>query len=74
MEQKSQSRTQRVPIKHDFRTLRVFLFPILFVIFMDRVSRHSHGEEGVWFGNLRVASLLFEDDVVLLASSIQDFQ
>jgi len=47
---------------------------ILFVIFMDRISRLSHREEGVWFGNLRVASLFFADDVVLLASSSQYLQ
>jgi len=39
---------------------------------MDRISKRSLGEEGVWFGNLRVASLLFVDNVVLLASSSQD--
>ena len=42
--------------------------PILFVVFMDRIWKCSWGEEGVWFGNLRVTSLLFADDVVLLAS------
>ena len=47
--------------------------PILFVIIMDRISRRSRGEEGVWFGNLRIASMLF-DDVVLLASSSHDLQ
>jgi len=41
--------------------------PILFVVFMDRIWRRSRGEEGVWFGNLRV-------DVVLLASSSHDLQ
>jgi len=47
---------------------------ILFVIFMDRISRRSRGEEGVWFGNIRVAPLPFADDVVLLASSSQGLQ
>ena len=32
----------------------------------------SRGEEGVWFGRLWVTSLLFADDVVLLASSSHD--
>ena len=44
------------------------------MIFIDRISRLSHGEDGVWFGNLSTASLLFADDVVLLASSSQDLQ
>ena len=41
---------------------------------MKRISRHIRGEKGIWFGNLRVSSLLFADDVVLLASSSQDLQ
>ncbi|TWW52999.1 R2DM Retrovirus-related Pol polyprotein from type II retrotransposable element, partial [Takifugu flavidus] len=50
------------------------LSPILFIIFMDRISRCSHGVEGVRFGDLRIRSLLFADDVVLLASSARDLQ
>ncbi|TWW77032.1 R2DM Retrovirus-related Pol polyprotein from type II retrotransposable element [Takifugu flavidus] len=50
------------------------LSPILFITFMDRISRCSHGVEGVWFGDLRIESLLFADDVVLLASSACDLQ
>ena len=50
------------------------LSPILFVIFMDRISRRSRGEESVRFGDLRLASLLFADDVVLLATSDHDLQ
>ena len=50
------------------------LSPILFVIFMDRISRRSRGEESVRFGDLRIASLLFADDVVLLATSDRDLQ
>ncbi|KAI3359028.1 hypothetical protein L3Q82_015427 [Scortum barcoo] len=34
----------------------------------------ARGLEGVWFGNHRISSLLFADDVVLLASSSQDLQ
>ena len=45
------------------------LSPILFVIFMDRISRRSRGGEGLQFGGLRIASLLFADDVVLMAPS-----
>ncbi|KAL7851912.1 hypothetical protein SRHO_G00176970 [Serrasalmus rhombeus] len=36
---------------------------------MDRVSGRSRGQEGIMCGGWRVASLLFEDDVVLLAES-----
>ena len=46
----------------------------LFVIFMDRISRRSQGEGGIRLGELRVASLLFADDVVLMAPSVQDLQ
>ncbi|KAL6482070.1 hypothetical protein MHYP_G00101500 [Metynnis hypsauchen] len=42
---------------------------LLFVIFMDRVSRRSRGQEGIMCGGRKVASLLFADDVVLLAES-----
>ncbi|TWW62347.1 R2DM Retrovirus-related Pol polyprotein from type II retrotransposable element [Takifugu flavidus] len=47
---------------------------ILFIIFMDRISRCSHGVEGFQFGDLRIGSLLFADDVVLLSSSACDLQ
>ena len=50
------------------------LSPILFIIFMDRISRRSQGIEGVQFGDLRIGSLIFADDVVLLASSDRDLQ
>nr|XP_049580440.1 charged multivesicular body protein 1a isoform X2 [Syngnathus scovelli] len=50
------------------------LSPNLFIIFMDRISRRSRGVEGVRFGDLSIASLLFADDVVLLASSGRDLQ
>ncbi|KAI3363989.1 hypothetical protein L3Q82_001584 [Scortum barcoo] len=51
------------------------LSPVLFIIFMDRISRRSQGPEGVRFGNHRISSLLFmQDDVVLMASSGQDLQ
>ncbi|KAI3369726.1 hypothetical protein L3Q82_024569 [Scortum barcoo] len=39
-----------------------------------QISRRSQGPEGVQFGNHRISSLLFADDVVLLASSNQDLQ
>ncbi|KAK3565397.1 hypothetical protein QTP86_007934 [Hemibagrus guttatus] len=41
---------------------------------MDRISRRSQGLEGVRFGNHRISSLIFADDVVLLASSGLDLQ
>ncbi|KAI3357939.1 hypothetical protein L3Q82_016326 [Scortum barcoo] len=48
---------------------------------LDRISRRSQGPEGVRlegvgtrFGNHRISSLLFADDVVLMASSSQDLQ
>jgi len=45
------------------------LSPVLFIIFMDRTSRRSQGLEGVRFGDHTISSLLFVDDVVVLASS-----
>ncbi|XP_058616632.1 uncharacterized protein LOC131530397 [Onychostoma macrolepis] len=48
------------------------LYSVLFIIFMDRISRRSQGLEDVWFGDLTISSLLFADDVVLLAPSDQD--
>ncbi|KAI3369442.1 hypothetical protein L3Q82_007488 [Scortum barcoo] len=39
-----------------------------------QISRRSQGPEGVRFGNHRISSLLFADDVVLMASSGQDLQ
>lgn len=39
---------------------------ILFVPFKDRISRHSQAEENVQVGTLRIASLLFTHDMVLL--------
>ena len=41
---------------------------------MDRLSRCSRAAEGVGFGGLRIPSLLFADDVVLLSSSNSDLQ
>lgn len=46
--------------------------PIL--IFMDGLSRHRQGEENVRVWNLRIASTLFADDLVLLAFSIRGLQ
>ncbi|KAK3571508.1 hypothetical protein QTP86_012854 [Hemibagrus guttatus] len=41
---------------------------------MDRISRRSQGLEGVRFGDHRISSLIFADDVVLLASLGLDLQ
>ncbi|KAK0146656.1 putative uncharacterized transposon-derived protein F52C9.6 [Merluccius polli] len=43
-------------------------------VWWRRISRHSQGVEGVRFGDLRIGSLLFADDVVLMASSDRDLQ
>ena len=48
------------------------LSSVLFIIFMDRISRHSQATEGVMFVGLQIPSLLFIDDVVPLASSNSD--
>ncbi|KAI3370787.1 hypothetical protein L3Q82_007322 [Scortum barcoo] len=37
-------------------------------------QQRSQRPEGVWFGNHRISSILFADDVVLLASLNQDLQ
>ncbi|KAK3518458.1 hypothetical protein QTP70_000645 [Hemibagrus guttatus] len=50
------------------------LSPVLFIVFMDRISRRSQGLEGVRFGDHRISSLIFADDVVLLAPSGLDLQ
>ena len=50
------------------------LLSVLFIIFMGRISRCSQAAEGVGFGGPRILSLLFANDVVLLASSNSDLQ
>ncbi|KAK3530440.1 hypothetical protein QTP86_024352 [Hemibagrus guttatus] len=50
------------------------LSPVLFIVFMDRIYRRSQGLEGVRFGDHRISSLIFADDVVLLAPSSLDLQ
>ncbi|KAK3573216.1 hypothetical protein QTP86_015137, partial [Hemibagrus guttatus] len=50
------------------------LSPVLFIVFMDRISRRSQGLEGIQFGDHRISSLIFADDVVLLALSSLDLQ
>ena len=43
-----------------------------FVVLMGWNSRHSWEEKGIWLGNIRVSSLLFADDVVMMVSSSHD--
>ena len=50
------------------------MLPVLLIIFMDRISSCSQAVEGVKFGGLWIGSLLFADDVVMLASSNRDLQ
>ncbi|KAK3541730.1 hypothetical protein QTP86_002114 [Hemibagrus guttatus] len=50
------------------------LSPVLFIVFMDRISRRSQGLEGVRFGDHRISLLIFADDFVLLAPSSLDLQ
>ncbi|KAK3534027.1 hypothetical protein QTP86_000639 [Hemibagrus guttatus] len=50
------------------------LSPVLFIVFMDRISRRSQGLEGVGFGDHRISLLIFADDVVLLVPSSLDLQ
>ncbi|KAK3526552.1 hypothetical protein QTP70_030692 [Hemibagrus guttatus] len=50
------------------------LSPVLFIVFMDRISRRSQGLEGVRFGDHSISSLIFADDVVLLAPLSLDLQ
>ncbi|XP_023284603.1 receptor-type tyrosine-protein phosphatase F-like [Seriola lalandi dorsalis] len=50
------------------------LSPVLFITFMDGISRRSRVVDGLGFGGRRISSLLFVDDVVLLASSSADLQ
>ena len=50
------------------------LSPLLFTIFMDRISRRSTTPDCVTMGNARVESLLFADDIARLASSGAELQ
>lgn len=50
------------------------LSPVLFITFVDRISRVGQGPEGVWFGSHWISSLLFTDDFVLVDPLDQDLQ
>lgn len=41
-------------------------------IFMDRISRHSHGAGRGEFSGVKITTLLFADDVALMAPSACD--
>ncbi|XP_045895451.1 NLR family CARD domain-containing protein 3-like, partial [Micropterus dolomieu] len=51
------------------RVPREILYEVL-----RKISRHSRGGEGFRFGGLEISSLLFADDVVMMASSAQHHQ
>ncbi|CAF4995061.1 unnamed protein product, partial [Rotaria sp. Silwood1] len=50
------------------------LSPLLFMVFMDKISRTSTNPACVEIGDVKVDSLLFADDVVRLAASANDLQ
>jgi exonuclease III len=50
------------------------LSPLLFTVFMDRISRRSQGSEGISIGDARASNLLFADDVAKLATTRTDLQ
>ena len=47
---------------------------VLFITFMDRISEHSKVAEGVRLSGLRILSLLFGDNGILLALLNSDLQ
>lgn len=50
-------------------TWKILHDTVLFIVFMEIISRHSHVTESSHFGDLWISSLLFAGDVGLLASS-----
>ncbi|TWW62327.1 R2DM Retrovirus-related Pol polyprotein from type II retrotransposable element [Takifugu flavidus] len=78
--QRSRSLVRIAGCKSDLFPVRVGLrqgcplSPVLFITFIDRISRRSWVVEGVEFGGQKISSLLFADDVVLLAPSNRDLQ
>ena len=47
---------------------------ILFITFTDRTSWCSQGAEEFWFGDVKMSSPLFADEVVLLTATGGDLQ
>ncbi len=50
------------------------LSPLLFIVFMDKISRISDNPAGIEIGNVKVDSLLFADDVARLSTSEEGLQ
>lgn len=72
------SKSYPSPVRLQYVGLRqgCLLSSVLFIIFMDRISRRSQGLKGVWFilAFCRGSSLLFAEEAVPLASLNKDFQ
>ena len=71
------SRSDLFPVRVGLKSSEPSRCPLsltVFITFMDRISRHRQGAEGVRFGNLRIGSLLFAGNVVSLAPSVHDLQ
>ena len=50
------------------------LFPLLFIIYMDKIDKDSSFSSGVTFGECNARRLLFADDLALFSSNKSDFQ
>ena len=50
------------------------LSPLLFIVYMNWIDKHSQVDEGITIGTSRVNRLLFADDLTLLATSEGDLQ
>ncbi|TWW71222.1 hypothetical protein D4764_17G0007050 [Takifugu flavidus] len=78
--QRSRSLVRIASCKSDSFPVRVGLrqgcpfSPVLFITFMDRISKRSREVEGVELDGRKISSLLFADDVVLLAPLNRDLQ
>ena len=50
------------------------LYPLLFIIYMDKIDNNSSSSSGVTFGECNIRRLLFADDLALLSSNKSDLQ
>ena len=50
------------------------LSPLLFIIYIDKIDKHSSSSSGVTFGECNVRRLLFADDLTLLSSNKSNLQ